>query len=65
MTSENTIETTSFPSEEDSPTHYDGGEYDSIAHVLAEETGRPVEDFEYDGPIPDPDELESVPREDW
>lgn len=35
----------------------------SVAERLAEETGRPVEEYEYDGPVPDLDELETVSPE--
>lgn len=35
----------------------------SVAERLAEETGRPVEEYEYDGPVPDLDELETVDAE--
>lgn len=40
-----------------------GGE-DSAAHVLAEMTGDPVESFEYDGELPDLDDLERRPVDD-
>lgn len=30
----------------------------SVAEMLAEETGRPEEEFEYDGTTPHPDELD-------
>ncbi|WP_168216162.1 hypothetical protein [Halorussus halobius] len=36
----------------------------SVAERLSEETGRPVEDYEYDGHVPDLDELETVSPED-
>lgn len=35
-------------------------DYDSVAEMLADMTGRPKEVFEYDGPIPDFDEQEIV-----
>lgn len=35
----------------------------SVAEQLAEETGRPVEEYEYDGPVPDLEELETVDPE--
>lgn len=39
----------------DEPTRSDGR---PVEEVLAELTGRPVEDFEYDGEIPEIDDLE-------
>ena len=36
----------------------------TAAEILAEQTGRPVEEFEYDGEIPDPEDQEWVPVED-
>lgn len=39
----------------------DSDDYEPSAEFLARVTGRPVEDFEYDGEIPDPAEQEWVP----
>lgn len=51
---------TPFPQFEDNDTeYYYGDEHDSVAHVLAEETGRPVEDFQ-----PDYDEYPPLDPED-
>jgi len=45
--SERRIDAVSTPDERgDWTTEYDGEDYESIAHVLAEETGRPVETFQ-------------------
>jgi len=41
---------------------------DSVSVVLAEMTGRPREEFEYDreeAEFPHPDDLESVPEDEW
>ena len=48
-------------------------DHSSAAEILAEETGRPVDDFKYDGPIPDArdqefifvDEPEDVPTNEY
>lgn len=37
----------------------------AVSEVLAEMTGRPKEDFEYDGELLDPEDLETIPAEEF